>query len=215
MSGVGSSMLLSASILIAAVSCILQCHEKIAGTYKREEYLSVERTSSSLSVTSPSRQYERQMEHALNNYFAAMKEAKVIEEDGGFADIPAGGSEHGAVEVFYRLHASRLKCLLFAVRQRGEVRDLAESEALRLAAKHWYVAPPGKEPSFIDQVGIRERVWDTLADVVAALAQCRLDQPFFHRSVYRHAQALMVRTSYGSCNYDVRDAWNLLGYVCY
>jgi hypothetical protein len=30
-----------------------------------------------------------------------------------------------------------------------------------------------------------------LADIVSALAQCRIEQPYFHRSVYRHAQALM------------------------
>ena len=38
---------------------------------------------------------------------------------------------------------------------------------------------------------VRAAVWRVLADVVSALAQCRLEETFFHRSVYRYAQAFM------------------------
>ena len=38
---------------------------------------------------------------------------------------------------------------------------------------------------------LRKKVWLILADVVSAMAFCRRENAFFHRSVYRHAQALM------------------------
>lgn len=135
----------------------------------------------------PSRAYERYMKQALQDYAASYKEAKVIDDDGGLGETHGGGSTHGLTEVFYRLHASRFKCLLFAVRQREVDRDMAEMEALRLTTSHWFHAPA----SVVETLDNRERVWTVLADCVAALAQCRIDQPFFHRSIYRHAQALM------------------------
>jgi hypothetical protein len=127
------------------------------------------------------------MKHALADYAASFKEAKGIHDEGGFTDIEAGGSSQGLTEVFYRLHASRLKCLFAAVSRREEEREDAELEALRLTTAHWYLSPPSDSENF----NIRDRVWVVLADIVSALAQCRIEQPYFHRSVYRHAQALM------------------------
>lgn len=135
----------------------------------------------------PTRAYERHMKQALQDYAASYKEAKGIDEDGDLGEIHGGGSSHGLTEVFYRLHASRLKCLLSAVSQREVDRDVAESEALRLTMAHWFQTPS----SDLEGRDTRGRVWAVLADVVSALAQCRIDQPFFHRSIYRHAQALM------------------------
>ena len=38
---------------------------------------------------------------------------------------------------------------------------------------------------------VHERIWIVFADVVDGLFNCRKLKPYFHRSVYRHAQALM------------------------
>lgn len=138
-------------------------------------------------TSEPTRAYERYMKQALQDYSDSYKEAKVIDDGGGLGEIHGGGSTHGLTEVFYRLHASRFKCLLFAVRQREVDRDTAEVEALRLTTTHWFHEPS----SDVESLDTRERMWTVLVDCVAALAQCRIDQPFFHRSIYRHAQALM------------------------
>lgn len=135
----------------------------------------------------PTRAYERHMKQALQDYSASYDEAKGIDEDGGLAEVHGGGSSHGLTEVFYRIHATRLKCLLSAVSQREGDRDAAELEALRLTTIRWF-HPPTDE---LEAGDIRGRVWAVLADVVSAMAQCRIDQTFFHRSTYRHAQALM------------------------
>ena len=127
------------------------------------------------------------MKQALLEYAASYEEVKAIDDGAGFGDIQGGGSSHGPTEVFYRLHASRLKCLLSAISQREVDRDKAELEALRLTMTHWFHAPTVE----LDDRDTRARVWAVLTDVVSAMAQCRIDQPFFHRSVYRHAQALM------------------------
>lgn len=128
------------------------------------------------------RMFEQHMEKALDNYQAALAEKP--EETGEF-----GGSSHGVTEILYRLHATRLKCLLLGVDTHENERDISELEALRLTEKHWY-SPPGDNDAS-ESVSVRDRVWNVLSDVVSALAQCRLDKHFFHRSVYRHAQALM------------------------
>jgi hypothetical protein len=122
---------------------------------------------------------------ALGYYAKSLSESKAIESDGGFIVEQAGGSAHGVTEVFYRLHASRLKVLISSVsRDECEI-ERAELEALRLTGSHWF-----KEQES-DDVHVRDRVWSVLTDIVTAMAQCRLDHHFFHRSVYRHAQALM------------------------
>ena len=127
------------------------------------------------------------MKHALQCYEMALDQAKEMEKNGSLVSEHAGGSAHGSCEVLYRLHASRLKCLIAAVDRVEKDRDLAELEGLRLSERHWFIRPEGLEESS----DTRDRVWKVLGDVVAALAYCRSKQPFFHRSVYRHAQALM------------------------
>jgi hypothetical protein len=160
---------------------VTQCYEKIAGTYQREVF----------SPPDPSqiRMYERQMALALETYSTALDQAKTIESEGGVIVEQAGGSAHGATEVLYRVHASRLKCLISAVSRQENETERAELEALRLVERHWFKKPP--EGQKTEELHIRDRVWNVLADIVSALAHCRLNQQYFHRSVYRHAQALM------------------------
>jgi hypothetical protein len=104
----------------------------------------------------------------------------------------------------YRLHASRLKCLIEATRTKEEVRTKAASEALRLTETHWLSdAQSNTEADAF--LGQQDRVWKVLLDVVEALTKLRHDNKFFHRSVYRHAQALMwapllCDPSSGACN---------------
>lgn len=112
-----------------------------------------------------------------------------MEKNGGFVTEQNGGSAHGSVEAFYRLHASRLKCLIVAVNKKEDERMNAELEALRLTEMYWYKDPNREDESRL--LTVRDRVWRVLEDVIAALSRCRLDHSYFHRSVYRHAQALM------------------------
>ena len=137
-----------------------------------------------------SRQYEEHLSLAMKSYAAALKQAAAIDDDGGHAISQQGGSSHGSTEVLYRLHASRLKCLLFAACCEDDCIQDAEAEALRLTEAHWYKTEESDETAKAP-LGNRDRIWKVLADVVAGLAQCRVDHHFFHRSVYRHAQALM------------------------
>jgi len=133
--------------------------------------------------------YEQYMALAMDNYSRAFSEVIAIESDGTFTVDQQGGSSHGSTEVMYRIHASRLKCLVSAVSHAEEELEVAEAEALRLTESQWF-----KEPdSVMDSSALhtRDRIWNVLSDVVAGLAQCRLDHNFFHRSVYRYAQALM------------------------
>lgn len=126
------------------------------------------------------------MSLALTAYAMSVAQAKKIDDDGGFIAEQPGGSTHGALEAVYRLHASRLKCLISAVDRKEDEREIAETEALRLTECHW--SNPVDESS---DISLRERVWRVLVDVVGALAKCFHDNSYFHRSVYRHAQALM------------------------
>lgn len=129
------------------------------------------------------------MASALKKYSDAYAQAKIIEDDGGFIVDQSGGSAHGSTELLYRLLASRLKCLIAAVSIGSEYLKEAEEEALRLTECHWFSKSAGADQQ--DDAHIRDRVWKVLADVVSGLAQCRMNQHYFHRSVYRHAQALM------------------------
>ena len=147
------------------------------------------------------------MVFALNHYVAALAQVKKIEEDGGAIVDQSGGSSHGRTEIEYRILAVRLKSLIAsAVREEREF-DRAEEESLRLAGCHWFRKP--EDLNSWKTKDIRDRVWVVLADIVAGLAQCRADQPFFHRSVYRHAQALM----WAPVLYDPRCAEGSLGSV--
>lgn len=100
-----------------------------------------------------------------------------------------GGSSHGLWEVIYRLHATRLKTLLRFVKLSPKKRSCAEIEALRLTEEYWYDDIAKKVDSSVQ--GVRQRLWNVFCDIVMALSQCRKEHPFFHRSVYRHAQALL------------------------
>lgn len=132
------------------------------------------------------------MSNSLEAFSVALKEARQIESHGGFIVEQAGGSAHGTTEILYRIHASRLKCLIAAVSAPEEELEEAELEALRITEKHWFKALWKNQK--IKDIHIRDRVWYVLSDIVTALVQCRLNQTFFHRSVYRHAQALMWAT---------------------
>jgi hypothetical protein len=136
-------------------------------------------------MTGVSRQYEHFMRKALNAYQSSVADAILIEKEGGFTGEKDGGSNHGSTEAIYRLHATRLKCLIAAASY-GPCLESAEMEALRLTEKHWF------SPPIADKLlSHRERIWNVFVDIVLALARCRLDHSFFHRSIYRQAQALM------------------------
>ncbi|CAJ1966696.1 unnamed protein product [Cylindrotheca closterium] len=155
-----------------------KCHEKIASTFKRETF------------TESTRLYEKHMSLAMSSYASALEQAKAIDEDGGHVISQQGGSSHGSTEVLYRIHASRLKCLISLASYDDDCMENAEVEALRLTEAHWYKVQDEAETTNAP-LGKRDRIWNVVADVVAGLAQCRMDDHFFHRSVYRHAQALM------------------------
>ena len=127
------------------------------------------------------------MSKALSNYATAWEEAVVFDEEVGIDDTGEGGSSHGKVEIFYRLHSTRLKCLINSIKL-YRVRSQAEDEALRLSSKYWFGAKPDEFEGEVTCA--RERIWQNLTNIVAALAQCRIDSPYFHRSVYRHAQGI-------------------------
>ena len=189
------------------------------------------------------------MGKAISVYAKALAEATKLEEAGSSLPDQAGGSCHGSTELLYRLHASRLKCLIRAVSRNENEREQAELEALRLTEKYPFKNPdvegnklgsenPDAEGNALgnknpdgegnklgsenpdgegyklgnenpdgegDKLGNenldaegnalgndpRERLWKVFADIVDGLVECRQLKPFFHRSVFRHAQALM------------------------
>lgn len=135
------------------------------------------------------RRFEKHLASALSHYSIAYSQAKKIEDDGGSIGEQSGGSAHGSTEVLYRIHATRLKCLIKGIRRHESELLKSQEEALRLAERHWFNAPDNMDET--NDQHIRDRIWQVLSDVVAGLAQCRLNHAFFHRSVYRHAQALM------------------------
>lgn len=162
----------------------MQCHEKIASTYANEIYLpqrvGIDHDEHMM------RRYEHHMQTSLQSYSTSLEHGLLLEKDGSLIAEQQGGSGHGATEVQYRLHAARLKCLIYALKRSPTERDAAEQEALRLVEKFWYTkSPPDCTGS------VRDRVWDVLLDVVDAMIQCRSEYSCFHRSVYRHAQALL------------------------
>ena len=167
-----------------------KCDEKIASTLANESF-SVPLTSTTRDEDTVElrREYEKTMRSALSNYAKALEDAEKV-GDSNNTDVQQGGSSHGIAEVVYRLHASRFKALFWAVKRPKASRDAAEREALRLATEHWYISP-GSEHIDISNSNLRDAVWKVLADIVAAMAQLRIDNSFFHRSVYRHAQALL------------------------
>ena len=129
------------------------------------------------------------MGEAISVYATALAEATKLEDAGTQLPDQAGGSNHGSTEILYRLHASRLKCLIRAVSRNEKEREQAELEALRMTEKYRFKEAEAES----NAVGkdLRERLWMVFADIVDGLVECRKLKPFFHRSVFRHAQALM------------------------
>lgn len=163
-----------------------KCHEKIARTINDEAFRKTPSEDGTVAIQT--RGYESRMSLAFQRYSSSIEEANELENGGGFIAQENGGSGHGSFEVLYRLHASRLKCLIAAVDRHEDERQYAIEEALRLTECNWHTAPKTDE----DPVsGFQDRLWRVLADIVDALARCRLDNTYFHRSIYRHAQALM------------------------
>uniref|UniRef100_A0A7S4JCT2 Uncharacterized protein n=1 Tax=Odontella aurita TaxID=265563 RepID=A0A7S4JCT2_9STRA len=165
-----------------------KCNEKIATTLAGEAF---QGEDSILKDDQPrtDRAYECWMNRALESYALALKLAQRVNKERG---IPSqgGGSSHGVAEIVYRIHATRLKVLLTAVRQPKHERQAAELEALRLTTQHWYDERDDRDTK-IEEGKVRALVWEVLSDVVAAMAQLRIDYPYFHRSIYRHTQALL------------------------
>lgn len=117
----------------------------------------------------------------------AVVEGKAFTSDGNTLEFQGGGSSHGITEMVYRLHASRLKTLLAAVKSVRHERNYFISEALRITSKHWF----NKAPDGFEDMDLNDQLWEVFCDVVDAIASARREQPFFHRSVYRHAQAML------------------------
>jgi len=115
---------------------------------------------------------------------------KKAEHERGLPDVQQGGSSHGIAEIVYRQHACRMKALFVAVQHPKETRDAAEREALRITRDHWY-SNPSAGAAYDPQKDVRDSVWEVLADCVSAMVKLRHDNHFFHRSVYRHAMALL------------------------
>ena len=158
-----------------------KCHEKIASTFSNERF-----PPAPGPTETAYRRYEYSMRHALQAYADSFEHGLKLEKEGVLGAEQQGGSSHGATEVQYRLHATRLKCLINALKHNEQERDAAEAECLRLVEKHfWSKSPP-------DPTGtVRDRAWNVLTDLVDALIQCRVDYSCYHRSVFRHAQALL------------------------
>ena len=126
---------------------------------------------------------------SFHSYTLALNEAEGYEEHRK-SDTVVGGSSHGAIEIIYRIHATRLKVLLAAVKRPKEYRNAAEAEALQITESYWFEQPEMLEVD--PEINcLRARIWNVLADVVGCMAYCRREQPYFHRSVYCQAQALL------------------------
>jgi len=150
--------------------------EKIASTFIDETY----------SEDNSVRSYETNMVSALESYSSALYDANGADSKNvGTDKSRVGGSSHGSTEILYRLHATRLKVIISAIRKSIGERHVAEREAIRIASLHWFDESNRSSPS----AGTREKIWDILADIVGALTQCRIIEPLFHRAAYRVAQA--------------------------
>mmetsp|Transcript_27093 Transcript_27093/g.46183 ORF Transcript_27093/g.46183 Transcript_27093/m.46183 type:complete len:472 (-) Transcript_27093:430-1845(-) len=153
-----------------------KCCEKIATTLREEIYSS--------GSTESGRLYEKIMSDAIRNYSESLAGAREAEKTSGGPDKTCiGGSSHGALECLYRLHSSRFKVLLAAIRRIKEECEIAELEAFRIASLAWF------DESNQSSTGVRGQTWDVLADCVDALTHCRREIPLFHRAAYRLAQA--------------------------
>jgi len=138
-----------------------KCYEKIASTLKEEKYPLM----TSQEGDQSSRLYETTMHDAIVNYAKASTEAQAAEKaSGGGPDKSClGGSSHGAMEYLYRLHASRFKVLLSAIKRAREECELAELEAFRITSVKWF---DESNESSSSSFGVRGKTWDVFADCV-------------------------------------------------
>ena len=138
-----------------------KCYEKIASTLKEEIYQPVD---SPEVLGRPTRLYETTMNDAIRNYSKACVDAEKAEKasSAGLDKASFGGSTHGAIEYLYRLHASRFKVLISAVRRAEEECELAELEAFRITSTKWF--DESNESSSAS--GVRGKTWDVFADCV-------------------------------------------------
>jgi len=179
-----------------------KCLEKKASAFQREKIL-VGKTSF----------YSMYMKEALTSYNRSIQEGKKLQN---IYDVRQGGSSNGIIEAIYRLHASRLKVLLRTVKffygtTETAARD-AELQALDISDVYWFDAYEAEQMrSKYGTNEVRERIWCILSDVVEAMVHCRQESVFFHRSVFRHAQALL----WAPIIYDPDDddQWNFSGYL--
>eukprot|EP00584_Thalassiosira_punctigera_P019770 CAMPEP_0172566530 /NCGR_PEP_ID=MMETSP1067-20121228/112159_1 /TAXON_ID=265564 ORGANISM="Thalassiosira punctigera, Strain Tpunct2005C2" /NCGR_SAMPLE_ID=MMETSP1067 /ASSEMBLY_ACC=CAM_ASM_000444 /LENGTH=94 /DNA_ID=CAMNT_0013357667 /DNA_START=171 /DNA_END=452 /DNA_ORIENTATION=- len=94
------------------------------------------------------------MADAMRNYSEAFAGAQKSEQISGGPDKSCiGGSSHGALECLYRIHASRLKVLVSAIRRAKEECELAELEAYRIASVTWF------DESNQSSTGVRGKIW--------------------------------------------------------
>ena len=155
-----------------------KCHEKIASTTCEEVFAGTDSNTRRL--------YEMELTSALQTYSAAIADAKEREHlNGGIGKRDKGGSSHGSLEVFYRIHACRFKALVSSMRPSNNDRDLAQEEALRICS----VSRFDSSVDIHTLPSHRHKMWDALVDCVKAFMECRKDEPKFHRVIFRLAQA--------------------------
>jgi len=148
-----------------ALFMIGKCCEKIANTLKEEDF-----------IDKGERLYEKFMHQALGSYHTAFAEAKAFDDDGNSLEFQGGGSSHGLAELKYRVHATRLKLLIAAMKVSSEDLDKGIAEALRVSEKFWY-----KPETYDTDKPLHHRLWNVFIDTVDALASCRQESSFFHR----------------------------------
>ena len=102
-----------------------------------------------------------------------------------------GGCSHGSIEVFYRLHACRFKCILRALR--SEDKKNAIENTLEMVELYQFEDTFEPLASFeSDADALSGRLFSFVKDIASAFCYCRSKtNNYFHRSVYRHAQLLL------------------------
>ena len=81
--------------------------------------------------------------------------------------------------------------MLIAASKKNSIdRKAADLETLRIIEKYSFGDFTESNDETVS-MPIRERLWLVLADIVEGLAWCRRKQGYFHRSLYRHTQALL------------------------
>ena len=151
-----------------------KCYEKVSSTLTKEKFQEAQ-----------TREYEQIMIAAMESYRTAHSDAEKNKEEGNSGQ--GGGSSHGIQELVYRIHATRLKVLIAAIQVPLAELDLSLKEATRICEMCPF------EPESIDDVNQsrHEKLWSLFVDAIRGIASCRKASPFFHRSQYRHCQALL------------------------